>query len=132
MSCLIPILIRSQHKTYIRDYAAQYNFTVDDWLGIVSAATNLQFYSIRSIAIDKILGTSSPIGLVLTGREKKMYDLFIEGIRMLCCREESLSMKEGELLRLACVIKIAQARDMAAKGTEWDEIICSIDFDIAD
>ena len=37
-----------------------------------------------------------------------------------------MTLEEGEDIGLATVIKIAQARDMLSKGSEWSEIVIII------
>ena len=37
-----------------------------------------------------------------------------------------MTLEEGEDIGLATVIKVAQARDMLAKGSEWSEIVIII------
>lgn len=112
-----------------RDYAAQYEFALKEWSAIASVAKKLEFNSILFVAISNVLKISGPIDLMEIGRKHIIPQLYIEGFRLLCNREESLSLREGETLGLACVIHIAHARDMLAKGVLWSELDFSTEFD---
>lgn len=93
-----------------------------DWVMVVSIASKLGIKPLREAALAKVQKLCSAIELVELGKKFDIFECFSAGFRMLCMREDTLTLAEGELLGMATVIEIARAREMLGKGTSWNQI----------
>ncbi|KAL5512491.1 hypothetical protein ACEPAG_3144 [Sanghuangporus baumii] len=105
------------------DYNSQNSLTVMEWATIAQISQKLQIHSVRTAAISNILKSASPSELIVLARKHCLPTCYTEGFRQLCHRESSMTLKEGEEIGLATVIKIAHVRDMLAKGSKWSEVL---------
>ncbi|KAL5512490.1 hypothetical protein ACEPAG_3143 [Sanghuangporus baumii] len=129
-SVLQPLVLDIQKQSfelllsiiYPSDYWSRLHFTIEEWFGIASVATSLEFKSIRKAALENIFESCGAMELIDLGRKHDLPECITSGFRVLCFAEEPLSLKDGHMVGLEMVIQIARAREMLAKGRKWSEI----------
>ena len=93
-----------------------------DWFAVVAVASKLGIKPLKDAALAKAQKSCSALELVEYGRKFDIFECFSSGIRMLCMRDDPLTLEEGDSLGLATVIEIARARELLAKGISWNQI----------
>lgn len=93
-----------------------------EWVTIIAIASKLGIKSLKDAALSKAQASCTALELVDYGRKYDIFECFSAGIRMLCMRDDHLTLEEGEVLGLATVIEIARARELLAKGVPWNQI----------
>jgi len=96
---------------YPLDYTERETFASKEWVSILTVASQLQFESIRKLAIKHLSKDASDIDRVVLGHLYGVHEWLLSAYRALTLREESLTQNEGRRLGVDDVVRIAQARD---------------------
>jgi hypothetical protein len=70
-------------------------------------ATQWNFKSIKTLAVNHLSAMTSPVDKIVLGRRYDISEWLGMAYTILCSRDEALTIKEGKLLGLEDVIKIA-------------------------
>jgi hypothetical protein len=73
-------------------------------------ATQWNFKSIKTLAVNHLSAMTSPVDKIVLGRRYDISEWLGMAYTILCSRDEALTIKEGKLLGLEDVIKIAALR----------------------
>ena len=98
------------------------DFSANQWLAVLDVATALKFKAIRNAAISHLSDVLDEIDRIRFGRVHGVWDWLTVPYRLLCEREESLTLEEGNRLGMEDVIEIAHKRELLAKGFPWEDL----------
>ncbi|KAI5115325.1 hypothetical protein M0805_009532 [Coniferiporia weirii] len=94
--------------------------STDDWIRVLAASTSFRFEAPRRAPIAALTPVLSPIASLHLAHKYYVDQWRLPAFRELCERAEMLKLEEARELELEDVLNISHAREMIAKGAEWD------------
>jgi hypothetical protein len=104
--------------------------TVSEWTSVLDLAAKWKFESIKTLAIKRLADLASPIDKTVLGRKHHVLDWLTDAYRVVCQRQEALTLEEANRLRLEDVVTISSLRQDIRSGGRRDLPLMDISSDV--